>query len=151
MTESFDPARASAALSDSLQTVLADMVFLDAEPRPSGSVPATSVGSHAAIDVLKPASFRLELRMHPEFAAKAASIVLCDDASRGDDTALEILNVIAGSFVTRYFGAGAVPRLELPQFKYFTDGTEGQEICSLDFDVEGLPLRIILSSIRYRY
>ncbi len=169
MTESFDPARTAAALSESVQTVLADMVFLDAEPRPAGGVPVSGE-SRAAIDVLKPASFRLELRMTPEFAAKAASIILCDEppgeagdesrasgsartsgSARGDDTILEILNVIAGTFVTRYFGAGIVPRLELPQFKYFADGTEGQEICSLDFDVEGLPLRIILSSIRYRY
>lgn len=151
MTESFDPARTSAALSETLQTVLAEMAFLDAEPRPSGSAPVHPEESRAAIDVLKPASFRLELHMHPDFAAKAASIILCDDTPRGDDTVLEILNVIAGGFVTRYFGAGTVPRLELPHFKYFADGTEGQEICSLDFDVEGLPLRVILSSIRYRY
>lgn len=159
MTESFDPARAAAALTESVQTVLADMVFLDAEPRSAEGGPEFG-DNRAAIDVLKPASFRLELRMTPDFAAKVAAIILCDEtagsepsagASRGDDTILEILNIIAGTFVTRYFGAGTVPRLELPQFKYFADGTEGREICSLDFDVEGLPLRVILSSIRYRY
>lgn len=165
MMESFDPARASAALAESVQTVLADMAFLDAEPRPAGSATLGPEENRVAIDVLKPASFRLELRMHPEFAARAASIILCEEPAgdsasgearssgeaRGDDTVLEILNVIAGSFVTKYYGPGAEPRLELPHFKYIADGTEGQEICSLDFDVEGLPLRVILSSIRYRY
>ncbi|HSV56022.1 MAG TPA: hypothetical protein VLH39_02810 [Magnetospirillaceae bacterium] len=159
MTDSFDTAQAAAALGESVRNVLADMAFLDAWPRtPSGA--SDSPESRAAIDVLKPASFRLELRMPPDFAAKVAAIILCDepagaDASdgtfRGDDTVLEILNVIAGSFVTRYFGPGAVPRLELPHFKYYADGSEGEEICSLDFDVEGLPLRVVLSSIRYRY
>jgi hypothetical protein len=160
MMDSFDPKRAAEILRDTVTEVMADMAFLDAEPRGFvvGSCPAEgpepTLGSRVAIDVLRPISCRIELRSQPEFLSKVMEILFVEPEQKGmerEDAVLEMLNVVAGSFLTTYFGHGVEIKLELPRYVFYSDGAEGEEIACLDFDVEGFPLRIVLSSIRYRY
>jgi hypothetical protein len=155
MNDSLDPARAEASLAKAVSSVMADMAFIDAELLPRGSGRPEGAGeSRVAIDVLKPVSCRLELRSPAALVERIVEILFADGAgtSRNQgDSILEIMNVIAGSFLADYFGSGVEFKLELPQYVYSSDGAEGEQIAALDFDVEGIPLRATLSSIRYRY
>ena len=72
--------------------------------------------------------------------------------------------MIAGTFLTDYFGPDVEIKLDLPRYLYFGDGAVvpgrdaqgGQSgtsrvVAELDLDAEGEPLKAILSSVRYRY
>ena len=155
MMEGFDSARAGAALMKAVIDGMADMAFLDAVPRPLEPVPASGpLGFHAAIDVLRPVSCRIELQSREELLERITDILFEASAPEGperEDAVLELLNVIAGSFLTAYFGPGTDIKLELPRCMFSSGGDEGDSIARIDFDAEGSPLRVSLSSIRYRY
>ena len=125
MSEAYDPARAGSALADAVSCAFGDMTFLDAEPLPAGravSLPESlPEETRAIIDLLRPASARLELRIPSELRARMLEILYSGDSeSEGegeerDDSILELLNVIAGQFVTRYFCRGNDVKLALPR------------------------------------
>lgn len=166
MTEPFDPSRAAPMLEAAVSRVFADMAFIDAErsPRP---VQVAQPEARAAIDALEPASCSIELRMGDSLRRRIADILFSGQAGSGeasDDALLELLNVIAGSFLTDYFGPGGEIKLDLPRYLYFGDeaalpgrdaqggpGGGSRVVAELDLDAEGEPLKAILSSIRYRY
>ncbi len=156
MNEGFDLGRAATILREAVITTLADMAFLDAQALPGAPPPpAGGTDSRAAIDALKPASCRVEIRAPESFRLKVARILFPDEEAGGgssqDDALLEILNITTGKFLTDYFGPGKEVKLELPRFLYFNEGEEGQTIVAIGLDVEGDPLEISLSSVRYRY
>lgn len=152
MNEPFDVPKASAILGAAVSEVFSDMAFLDAEVsgerRELGGKPI-----HAAIDALKPASFRLELKLPESLRSRIFDILYVDGPPSGasEDAVLELLNVMAGSFLTGYFGSDGDIKLELPRYLYLCGESEGQTLIDLGFDVEGEPLRVLLSSVRYRY
>jgi len=176
MTEPFDPSRAAPMLEAAVSRVFADMAFIDAgrSPRP---VQVAQPEARAAIDALEPASCSIELRMGDSLRRRIADILFSGQAGSGeasddalldgeasDDALLELLNVIAGSFLTDYFGPGGEIKLDLPRYLYFGDeaalpgrdaqggpGGGSRVVAELDLDAEGEPLKAILSSIRYRY
>lgn len=149
MSDNIDPGRARAALAAVIPEAFADMAFIDAEPVAEPSrVPET----RAAIDILKPFSCRLEIAAGPGVRERIADILFGESEERGrDDAFLELLNIAAGSFITRYFGAGSDIRLELPHYLYFEEEGEGSPVVSLAFDAEGEPVVATLRSVRYRY
>lgn len=175
MNENFDRERACSRLAETVAAVFADMAFIDAvalaesiaaEPAapavsaPVGSAPAserTGVPAEApercALDVLKPVSCRLELALSPGLHRKIVDILLGESDIKGgaDDSILEMLNVIAGGFLTSYFGTGVEIKLELPRYLFLEDESGGDIVCSADFDAEGERLSAVLRSIRYRY
>ena len=154
MTDGFDPGRAREVLGAAARETLADMTFLDALPAEGTEEEAAAAERvRAAIDVLKPASCRLELQAPEAFRQKVYEILFPPEEGKEtqDDAFLEILNVIAGKFLTGYFGPAAEIRMELPRFLFPDEGTEGNILCSLDLDAEGCRLSMALSSIRYRY
>jgi hypothetical protein len=127
--------------------------------------------ARAAIDALEPVSCSIELRMGDSLRRRISDILFSGQAAGGsangdasDDALLELLNVIAGSFLTDYFGPGGEIKLDLPRYLYFGDDAastgrevpEGQSsgsrvVAELDLDAEGEPLKAVLSSVRYRY
>ncbi len=167
-----DDARAAEALTDAAVSVFAEMAFMDALPmagdaeKPVGGTDAV----HVALDVLKPLSCRLELILsrnladrisdnlygtadmgfQEEASAGSAAAARSGDRSR-DDSALELLNVLAGGFLSGYFGAGTPFKLELPFFVFGEEETEDTVTVRRRLDVEGLPAEVLLSSVRYRY
>jgi hypothetical protein len=168
MTEPFEAAKAAPILRDAVCAVMADMAFIDTEALPPGLKAARNAAaqdpaaagkgaaamSRAAIDALKPASCCIELRMTEALRARITDILYAgdgpEDASQ-DEAVLEILNVIAGNFLTGYFGAGTEIKLSLPRFMYAGETPEGSAVVELAFDSEGEPLEAVLSSVRYRY
>lgn len=166
MTEPFDPARAAPMLGAAVSRVFADMAFIDAEATHSPRSMAQPE-ARAAIDALEPASCSIELRMGDSLRRRIADILFSGQGESGaacDDAILELLNVIAGSFLTEYFGPGGEIRLDLPRYLYFgdeapgpsRDAQDGQSggsrlVAELDLDAEGEPLKAILYSVRYRY
>jgi hypothetical protein len=148
MSESLDLARAAAALGKASSEMFANMLFMDAYCS-ADSVPARH-DVCAVIDLLKPLSCRLELRM-PRSLADAIVEVLGPDDPNADDTVLEMLNVLAGSFISEYFGAGAPIKLELPMFLYEPDERAGDDIVAIKGNAEGQPFAVIIRSVRYRY
>jgi hypothetical protein len=167
MSESYDPERTRAALIDAVGCAFADMAFIDIEPLPD-EVPAAPLAGQApaapgqaereirvAIDILRPMSARLELRLPESLRARVLEI-LClggEDpaATPRDDSILELLNVIAGQFISRYFPPKTDIKLELPQYLFFHAADEGETIRTVRFDAEGLGFEATLYAIRYRY
>ena len=166
MTEPFDPSRAAPMLEAAVSRVFADMAFIDAE-KAQRPVQVAQPEARAAIDALEPVSCSIELRMGDSLRRRISDILFSGQAASGaasDDALLELLNVIAGSFLTDYFGPGGEIKLDLPRYLYFGDdaassGREAQEaqssgsrvVAELDLDAEGEPLKAVLSSVRYRY
>jgi hypothetical protein len=155
MNEPIDRERASSALAAAVTDVFANMAFLDAE-RLAAAGPEEGLVTRAAIDVLRPSSCRVELRMRESLRSKISDILYpegVEGVGEGvpEDALLEILNVIAGNFLTDYFGPGMEIKLELPRYLYLSGDSEGGDVIDLAFDAEGEPLRVVLSSVRYRY
>jgi hypothetical protein len=165
MSETIDAARAAAFLMETLSTTFADMAFIDVEPtRADMRAPGAPIHGgpgdssarppvRAAIDVLKPLSCRLEIECPAELKERIEETLFEGQGEGGseEDSLLEMLNVAAGVFLTLYFGTGADIKLELPEYLYFTEGTEGEILAEASADAEGQPLRAVLRSIRYRY
>jgi hypothetical protein len=165
MSEAIDPAKAAAALMQALSSTFAEMAFIDVEPVAPGragpdrfSAKATSF-VRAAIDVLRPVSCRIEIECQASLKERIEATLFQErrdeapgeDEKNREDSLLEILNVISGVFLTAYFGPGPDIKLELPQYLYFSDGSEGAILAEAAADAEGDPIRAVLRSIRYRY
>ncbi len=183
-----DVHKAQAALQEAATSVFAEMTFMDAlvpppkaekQGLPTGREGApvhsggnsepnegSAEGLHAALDVLKPLSCRMEILLSRPLADRIADILygeseieFNDDhgetpgrANRNrDDSILEILNVLAGNFLSNYFGAGTPFKLELPFFVFGEADVTGPILSRVELDVEGFPAEVLLRSIRYRY
>lgn len=157
MDEMFEPQRVKRLLEETLMAVLADMAFLDCAPASAPSATEVNAFSHCvSIDILKPGSFRIELRVSDVFRKKIISM-LFDSGMDGStaaneaDLLLEILNVFTGNFITGYFGPETAPKLELPRYLYFTDPAEGNIVAETWMNAEGDLIQVTLRSVRYRY
>ena len=154
MNATIDSERAAAILMDTLSSTFADIAFIDVGPARGGTPGmVTEAPLRAAIDVLKPVSCRLEIECPAALRARIEATLFQGqgEGRNEEDSLLEILNVAAGVFLTAYFGPGADIKLELPQYLYFSDGSEGEILAEAKGDAEGEPLRAVLRSIRYRY
>lgn len=157
MNGTLDSIKAAAALMEALSSTFADMAFVDIEPARAGSpAPSAAEGQapiRAAIDVLKPLSCRIEIECSASFRQRIEETLFegQDAGPSEEDSLLEILNVAAGVFLTAYFGPGADIKLELPQYLYFSDGSEGEVLAEALCDAEGEPISAVLRSVRYRY
>lgn len=168
MNEQLDPVRSAALLSEAASSVFADMAFIDAEPLPSpGEVPAAAAGSGtsgvspgdttcAAIDVLSPLSCRIELRFTESLRNRIVDILFSESPEQekkknAEDSILEMLNVIAGTFLASYFGAGTEVQLALPRCLFPEEELPGTAVAELRLDAEGCPFELSLYSVRYRY
>ncbi len=160
-----DAERAARVLSECVPSIFGEMAFMDAVPvsvawGPEADSAASGISgadaSHIAIDMLKPLSCRLELvfpqalgdRINETLYGEAAEVPA---AIEGDDSTLELLNVLSGAFLSGYFGQGASFKLELPFFIYGEAEVSGPAIARVEIDAEGLPVEATLRSIRYRY
>lgn len=153
MSEAIDQALALGKLEECVSSVFADMAFIDVERMPGAAEPGPEEGlERAGIDIMKPLSLRLELATSPGLRARIADILFGDASPRSrDDAFLELLNVIAGAFLTSYFGQGCEVKMELPHYLYSFDEPWGESVARARFDAEGEPLVIELRSVRYRY
>jgi len=161
-SEGVDARRVADALKAATTAVFADMAFIDAAcvaevPAEETREARPGLEVRAAIDILKPLSCRLELRM-PRALSDTIKETLgsgdAADASDGpptDDAVLEMVNVLAGAFLSEYFGPGASIKLELPL--YLFEGAEdgGEPLAALRYDAEGKPFEAYIHSVRYRY
>lgn len=155
MNGQFDQERARTLLSETISSVFADMAFLDLEePKAGASTTPARLEVRAAIDVLKPISWRIELACSQALKSRIEETLSLGGDDGGQDTGdsiLEMLNVAAGSFLTSYFGPGTAIKLELPQYLYFPEDESGEALAEADCDAEGERIRISLRSVRYRY
>lgn len=151
----FDKGRAQILLAETLSSVFADMAFVDLEPPNRGAEAASAPPEvRAAIDVLKPISWRIELACSQALKTRIEETLSLGGDDGGQDTGdsiLEMLNVAAGSFLTSYFGPGTAIKLELPQYLYFPEDESGEALAEAACDAEGERIRISLRSVRYRY
>jgi len=151
-TGALDPARAGSCLSESVSATLAEMAFVDAIALPQGAASPGSGGPVATIDVLAPLSLRIELGFSDALRARIVSTLFAGEAAPGGaagDAILEILNVIAGSFLSLYFGPGTPVSLSLP--RYLRGAEAGEPVASVEFDAEGERASASVLSVRYRY
>ena len=148
MNDTIDAAKAVEALGRATTQVLADMAFIDAPCAPTDETVAYDVC--AAIDILKPLSCRLELRL-PKPLSDSIVETLGAGGPSVDDAVLEMVNILAGVFISEYFGPGSAIKLELPTFLYESAEDEGVPIATVRGDAEGTPFAAVIRSVRYRY
>ena len=149
-----DATRAAAILMETIASTFADIAFIDVAPLRPGDPEKTIVAPlRAAIDVLKPVSCRIEIQCSATLKQRIEATLFQGEVRSGneEDALLEILNVTAGVFLTSYYGPGTDVKLELPQYLFLSDGSEGEILAQAAGDAEGEPLRAVLRSIRYRY
>lgn len=157
MNHKLEPGKTARLLADCVSSVFADMAFIDVqEAAESQTEKKTADERCVAIDVLAPISCRIELRISSGLRDKIVENLFGEapDAIQkktGEDSLLEMLNIITGSFLSAYFGAGTEIQLELPQYLYFNDQSQGNSVAKICMTAEGEPLNISLNSVRYRY
>jgi len=160
MTYTLDPGKTELVLARCVSDVFAETAFIDvqekaAESRGTEEDAGTKL---AAIDILSPLSCRIQLRITQGILDRIADILFgsCGETPSvikkyTDDSILEILNIITGSFLTSYFGSGTEFQLELPQYLYSVDESSGETVARFSMDAEGDTIDILLLSVRYRY
>lgn len=170
MNENFEAVRAANILAGCVSSVFADMAFIDvletgismpSEDIPDktgekGNSPQVKDKRRISIDVLMPLSCRIELQINTALRDRVVDTLFGDMSNEGkkntlEDSLLEMLNIIAGSFLSEYFGAGTEIQLELPRYQYLDEQPQGQTIASISMNAEGEPVTVILESVRYRY
>ena len=163
MNDTIDSIKATGLLMEALSIAFGDMAFINVAPMAQGQIASPGAGGavavealvRVAIDVLKPVSCRLEIECPVSLKERVESTLFQGGGARAgeseEDSLLEILNVAAGVFLTSYFGPGADIKLELPEYLFLSDGSEGETLAEASADAEGEPLRAVLRSIRYRY
>jgi flagellar motor switch protein FliM len=158
MSKNIETGKASVLLADSVTSVFADMAFIDVqEVFDENSFPVEIADERCvSIDVLSPLSCRIELRINQALRDKIVENLFGGDPDsiqkkNGEDSILEMLNIITGSFLSAYFGAGTEIQLELPQYQYFNEQPQGQNVAKVLMLAENEPLTITLNSVRYRY
>jgi hypothetical protein len=154
MNQNLDAERAALLLAKAVSSVFAEVAFIDVEPLP---VAQSIREDHcAAIDVLLPLSCRIELRIRQALLDRIAESLFPDMEEQekkrtAADSLLEMLNILAGIFLSSYFGQGTEIQLELPRYLYFGEQTAGQPVAAISMDAEGEPVSVLLTSVRYRY
>lgn len=162
MNDNFNAEKAESILADCVTSVFADMAFIDVVRR-GNSMESPNMGGkgakderRAAIEVLAPLTCRIELKINTPLRDRITRTLFgeigeSDLKKTAEDPLLEMLNIIAGTFLSGYFGTGTDIQLELPRYVYSGEQSSGQEISALRMDAEGEPIEAILSSVRYRY
>ncbi len=160
VTERLDGDKAADLLGRATSSVFAEMAFVDANPAdaiPLGDGRRDDAPTRSAvIDVLAPLSCRIELRMTVSLRDRIVDTLFADEPEEtrkksADDALLETLNVIAGEFLSSYFGAGTEIRLSLPRYLCEGETLPGETVAEARLDAEGEPLVATLASVRYRY
>jgi len=156
MTYALDPERATQVLARCVTDVFAQTAFIDVQDRKSAA--PTGATRCATINVLSPLSCSVRLSFAQSTLDRIAESLYGEDAKgkpgakkNAEDSMLEILNIISGSFLSNYFGSGTDFLLELPQYQYGDDASPGEQVTRLRMDAEGEPIEISLNSVRYRY
>lgn len=152
MKDSIDTAKVASALCAATSSVFADMAFLDASCLPDEDRyrPQEVFDICTVIDILKPLSWRLELRM-PKTLSDSIMETLGSEGPDTDDAVLEMVNILAGVFISEYFGPGAAIKLELPTYMYEAIDDEEEPIVRVLGNAEGTPFEVLIRSVRYRY
>jgi hypothetical protein len=153
LIQGIDEAKARRALEEAVVSTFADMFFVDAMPGAGAGVPA-ALDTCAGIDLLKPLSIQIQACFSAPLKRRAIDTLFVGDLtpdSDKEDAVLEIVNVIAGHFLTNYFGQGVSFKIELPRFLDPGGEGEGAPLFTQDFDAEGSGFRVALRSVRYRY
>ncbi len=163
MNVQLDPDRSARLLAEAASSVFADMAFIDvAEDQENGDEGAAKGESGAgettcaAIDVLSPLSCRIELRFPESLRERIVDILFSESPEQekkknAEDSILEMLNVIAGTFLASYFGSGTEVQLALPRCLYLDEELPGTAVADLRLDAEGCAFGLSLYSVRYRY
>ncbi len=156
MTYALEAERATKVLARCVTDVFAETAFIDVQDRESGATQGAT--RCAIINVLSPLSCSVRISFSQTTLDRIANSLYGDEArgkpgakKNAEDSMLEILNIISGSFLTNYFGAGTDFLLELPQYQYGEDASPGEQVSRLRMDAEGEPIEISLNSVRYRY
>lgn len=142
------------ALFDSALNTFADMAFLDMTEKP---VVGEEVSKHErlAIDILKPFTGRLVLTLSQQLKTQIIENIYAQksvelQANEQEDCILEILNVIAGVFLSECYGKNSDYKIEFPELEMMDIPEGGQILATVCFDVEGMDLRLDLYSIIYQ-
>jgi CheY-specific phosphatase CheX len=157
MKDTFQREKAAQILQDCISSVLAEMAFMDALPSSlQEPLHENKETLNASIDILTPLSCNLEIATSRLLCERIIDILYFDTEETvkhklAEDTLLEILNIIAGQFLSAYFGQGAVIQLELPRLVYIQDDKSKDTAVQVLMDVEGEHFLASLSSVRYRY
>jgi CheY-specific phosphatase CheX len=158
MTYTLDPGKTEMILAQCVSDVFAETAFIDVQEDAAQAGAESTANRFAAIDVLSPLSCRIQIGINQNILKRIADILFGSSGESpanikkyADDSILEILNIITGSFLTRYFGAGTEFQLELPQYLYAVSDTTGDLVTRFRMDAEGDAIEILLVSVRYRY
>jgi hypothetical protein len=165
MNERLDGDKAVSLLTDAVSSVFAEMAFIDVQGVSTdvnpeqiihAGIPVPDDERCASIDVLMPLTCAIELKVTTALRDRISETLFADYPGEerfklAEDSLLEMLNVIAGSFLSSYFGSLALIQLELPRFLFISEAPAGQTVAKVRMNAEGEPVTVTLTSVRYRY
>ena len=138
------------ALVESVRNTFADMLFLDVME--SGALDLKNFSHIIRIRILDPENLELVLWLPLELKIEIAETIYgipWDEISDTeiDDSLLELLNVLAGNFLSVYAGPDKKYNISLPEILFDEDELERNDRDEIFFNVEGKPLKISFNRI----
>ena len=134
-------------LITSVVKTFSDMVFIDAGEL--GEVPEELIFSHIVhINLFAPEKGDIALFLPSECKKMIVENIYDSDwstmqATEIDDCLLEMLNVLAGNFLTEYFGVEVKHDISLPELLFDEAEMDKKNgFTELFFDAEGIPFKV---------
>jgi CheY-specific phosphatase CheX len=142
------------ALFQAVSSTLENMAFEQADRPQADSPPYKSENDNiwARLPILKPTTGEISLQISLEYAQKLAQSLFegSDNITNDElvkDTLAEVLNTIAGRFMTQLIPAKDEFELGLPRVGISKLFIEDKDFISCDFDVGGHLLTVFLSGV----
>ncbi len=151
MTNVIDVEKALQSLKEAVIKTFGEMLFIDVIP---SDVQADNAWFDmiVSIDILKPITGKIIFLLPNILKKKIIRNIYTDDfdfigEKEGDDCIMEIVNVLAGKFLTECFGNDVSYKFDFPTINFNYAENDESKVISMDMDAECIPLKVVLKSI----
>ena len=130
-----------------VERTFSDMAFLDVVEIPEISA-KLNFGHILHISFTEPEEGEIALFLPSECKRKIVENIYCSDwstlhATEIDDCLLELLNVLAGNFLSAYYGEAVKHNVSLPELRFDDSGIfKGHKYSQFYFDAEEMPFKV---------
>ena len=147
-----DAALRRRAMDEAVSVTFADMAFIDVNPVSAAGGEPVEYSHVISISLLSPAAGELSLFFPLECKRKIAENIYAKawedlDVQEIDDCLLELLNILAGNFLLRLYGAGTKYNISFPEILF--DDSRMERFPDAEeflYDAEGTRIRILLAA-----
>lgn len=147
MNETINMEKAGISLPLAVEEAFEVMAFIDVSQSKSEEYKCRN---KIRIDIIKPFKGNIYLLFSDDLTDKIIGNIYGDDSAKlntktKNDCLLELMNIVAGNFMTFYFGASADYEMDLPEVDTEIPEQDYKNRVNCFFNAEGLKFRAIIN------